>query len=187
MRNRLHFVALIAAAMILVPGAAVAFTMEIQLHSSKSIERGRDFLKKGHIQAAIKQYEIGLKGGLGSTDLKDAHNDLCVAYYFLAEYEKALEHCDEAVRLVPNHWIHYNNRASIFLMQGELTQAKRDYQKALKLHPNSDVIAKNIALADKIEKTRPSASRPMSDGKKDKPDAKDFVPEPTANNHTGTQ
>ena len=187
MRIRLHFVALIAAVMILMPSTTFAFTTEIELRRSDSIERGREFLKKGHIQAAIKQYEMGLRAGLGSTDLKDAHNDLCVAYYFLAKYKKALKHCDEAIRLVPNHWIHYNNRANIYLMQGELTQAKRDYQKALKLHPNSDVIEKNIALADKIEKTRPSASRPMSDGKKDQPDTKDFDSKPAAKNLTGSQ
>jgi tetratricopeptide (TPR) repeat protein len=170
--------AIIAGAMIFAPGVAAAFTYEIELHNSNYIERGRALLKEGNIQAAIKQYEMGLKGGLGSSDLQDAHNDLCVAYYFLAEYETALDHCEEAIDLVPNHWVHYNNRANIYLMQGELKLAKKDYRKALKLHPKSEVIERNIALADRIERTRPSVSRPMSNGKEDKPDTKNFNPRP---------
>ncbi len=184
---RLHLMAMIAAAMILAPGVAAGYTYEIELHNSQHVERGRDLLKKGNIKAAIEEYEKGLKGGLGSSDLQDAHNDLCVAYYFLAEYEKALEHCDEAIKLVPNHWVHYNNRANIYLMQGDLKLAKKDYTKALKLHPKSDVIKNNIALADRIERTRPSVSRPMSSGKKDKPDSKDFVPQPATTLIDGTK
>ena len=187
MRLRLRVMAMIAGAMTLVPDVAASYTYEIELHNSRFVVRGRNFLKKGNINAAIKQYEMGLKGGLGSSDLQDAHNDLCVAYYFLAEYEKALEHCDSAIKLVSNHWVHYNNRANIFLMQGNLERAKRDYTRALKLHPNSDVIKKNIALADRIERTQPSVSRPMSNGEKDKPDTKEFVPEPATNLNDGTK
>lgn len=187
MSLRLHLMAMIAGAMTLAPGVAAGYTYEIELHNSQYVERGRDFLKKGNIKAAIEEYEMGLKGGLGSSDLQDAHNDLCVAYYFLAEYEKAREHCNKAIKLVPNHWVHYNNRANIYLMQGDLVMAKKDYMKALKLHPKSDVIKNNIALADRIERTRPSVSRPMSSGKKEKPDTKDFVPEPAATLNDGTK
>ncbi len=187
MSFRLHFIAMVAGAMTLAPGVASGYTYEIELHNSQYVARGRDFLKKGNIKAAIEQYERGLKGGLGRSDLQDANNDLCVAYYFLAEYEKALEHCNKAIKLVPNHWVHYNNRANIFLMQGNLERAKKDYTRALKLHPNSDVIKKNIALADRIERTQPSVSRPMSNGEKDKPDTKEFVPEPATNLNDGTK
>lgn len=186
MRLRLHLMAMIAGVVILAPGVAAGYTYEIELRNSQYVERGRDFLKKGNIMAAIEEYEMGLKGGLGRSDLQDAHNDLCVAYYFLAEYEKALEHCDEAIKLVPNHWVHYNNRANIYLMQGDLKLARKNYTRALKLHPKSDVIKSNIALADRIERTRPSVSRPMSSGKKDKPDTRDFVPEPATTLIDGT-
>lgn len=178
MRLRLHVIAMITGVMTLAPAVAAGYTYEIELRNSQYVERGRDFLKKGNIKAAIVQYERGLRGGLGRTDLKDTHNDLCVAYYFLAEYQKALDHCNNAIKLVPNHWVHYNNRANIYLMQGDLELAKKDYTKALKLHPKSDVIEKNIALADRIERTLPPVSRPMSSGKKDKPETKDFFPEP---------
>lgn len=169
------------------PSVASGYTYEIELHNSQYVARGRDFLKKGNIKAAIEEYEMGLKGGLGRSDLQDANNDLCVAYYFLAEYEKALEHCNEAIKLVPNHWVHYNNRANIFLMQGDVELAKKDYMKALRLHPRSDVIKSNIALADRIERTRPSVSRPISSGKKDKPDTKDFLREPATTLNDGTK
>lgn len=186
MSLRLHLLAMIAGVMILAPGVAAGFTYEIEVRKSQYVERGRDSLKKGNIKAAIEEYERGLKGGLGKTDLQDTHNDLCVAYYFLAEYERALDHCNRAIKLVPNHWVHYNNRANIFLMQGDLELARKDYKKALKLHPKSDVIERNIALADRIQRTQPSVSRPISSAKKDKPDTKDFVPEPETTLTDGT-
>ena len=187
MSLKLHSMAMIAAALTLAPGVAAGYTYEIELHNSQYVERGRDYLKKGNIKAAIEEYEMGLKGGLGRSDLQDANNDLCVAYYFLAEYEKALDHCNAAIKLVPNHWVHYNNRANIYLMQGDLERAKKDYSKALKLHPKSEVIKNNIALADRIERTRPSVSRPMSSAKKDKPDPEEFVPDPATTLIDGTK
>lgn len=186
MSIRKHAIAILTGVLILAPGAVAAYTYEIELRSSHYVQRGRDFLKNGNIMAAIDQYEMGLKGGLGHSDLQDAHNDLCVAYYFLAEYERALAHCQEAIDLVPNHWVHYNNRANIFLMQGDLKRAKRDYQKALRLHPKSEVIARNISLADRIENGRNAVSRPTSTGKKENSKKRRLDRRPVINGLAGT-
>lgn len=157
MKRHIQLLALLTGALVLLPGAASAYVFELELSGSRYVERGRSALKKGNIKLAIKSYEMGIKGGLGRSDAQDAHNDLCVAYYFLAEYEVALEHCNAAIKMVPNYWVHYNNRANIYLMQGDLERAKKDYRKALRLHPKSDVIEQNMALAQRIEMTRSEA------------------------------
>jgi len=117
MSPKFYTLTIFLASMFVMPGLSSAYTYELEIRSSDLVERGREELKKGNIKKAITEYERGLKKGLSQSDLQDAHNDLCVAYYFLAEYDRALSHCNEAIKMVPNHWVHYNNRANIYALQ----------------------------------------------------------------------
>ncbi len=69
-------------------------------------------------------------------DLPDTHYALCVYHYWgHLEYERALEHCNIALRSWPNSWLLYIYSGSIKRRQGHFDEALADFETAYKLDP----------------------------------------------------
>jgi tetratricopeptide (TPR) repeat protein len=74
---------------------------------------------------------------LASTrDNATAHNTVGLAYYRRGEYEQALQHYDEAVRIQPNYGLAHYNHGDLLLTTGELDAAIKSLSRAVELRPN---------------------------------------------------
>ena len=124
-----------------------AYTYELVIKKSVLITKGRALLYRGELDQAVSLYERALESNLSVADKHNVNNDLCVAYFFKREFEKALERCDAAIASGPNRWKPYNNRGNVYLEKGDLSSALADYDKGLKLLPSSEVLAANRTLA----------------------------------------
>ncbi len=132
---------------LLVAPAAEAYTYELVIKKSVLITKGRAMLYRGELDQAVSLYERALDSNLSVADKHNVNNDLCVAYFFKREFDKALERCDAAIASAPNRWKPYNNRGNVYLEKGDLGRAVADYDKGLKLQPSSEVLAANRTLA----------------------------------------
>lgn len=132
---------------LLMAPTAEAYTYELVIKKSVLITKGRALLYKGEPDQAVSLYERALESNLSVADQHNVNNDLCVAYFFKREFEKALERCDAAIASGPNRWKPYNNRGNVYLEKGDLDRAVADYDKGLKLLPSSEVLAANRTLA----------------------------------------
>jgi Flp pilus assembly protein TadD len=134
---------------------AHAYKYELIIIGSNLIKQGKQALRDGRLEEAIRIYTVALDGRLSASDVQIAHNDLCVAYYLNRDFDVALGQCDQAIRLTSNEWVSYNNRANIYLAMGEVDRAMRDYEKALELSPQSEVLRANIDLAARFRDAGP--------------------------------
>ena len=64
-----------------------------------------------------------------------------------AEYEKAIIHYTEAIKLNPELDIAYNNRGFVYHRKGDFDNAIKDYNKAIQLNPDDAMVYSNRAEA----------------------------------------
>ena len=53
------------------------------------------------------------------------------------KFREALEHCNEALRLKPNNWHAYSNRAVLYVLTGSLSKAAEDIEQAKRINPDA--------------------------------------------------
>jgi len=164
MRNT--FRCLVAAGCTLLASSlANAYTYHIVLKTSDLLKKGRELIQTGESVEARQAFTVALKRNLTDWQRARAHNGVCVSYIMEEEWSDALEHCNAAIRIVPNNWRFYNNRGNIYLETGEIARAMEEYRRGLDMAPASLVIKRNMELAE-VRATgtntgRPSMMRPI--------------------------
>lgn len=69
----------------------------------------------------------------------DGHNSLCWAYGELGEFEKSLNHCNQALNLASapvDYVIAHENRCWVYVEMGSYTDAYRDCMQVFEIQPN---------------------------------------------------
>lgn len=127
-------------------GSAPGFAQSgdvIYMNAAADIKAGKRALRRDRPAAAIRLLERGLKKPIPDRMRVVGHNELCIAYRFTGALDAAKAHCDKAIALRPGYWRAYNNRANIFYDQQNYLAAHADYETAMKLNPNSDLLRQN--------------------------------------------
>ena len=90
---------------------------------------------RGDVNAAIREYQnvIELK-----PDRAEAYSNLAVAQKKKGDLEQAISSLNRALELKPSFASALTTRGAIFADQYKWTEARRDFEAALKLNPNDD-------------------------------------------------
>ena len=90
---------------------------------------------RGDLEAAIKEYQkvIELR-----PELAEAYSNLAAAQRKKGEFSRALENLDEALKRKPDFAAALTTRGGIFAEQNKWPQARRDFERALKINPADD-------------------------------------------------
>jgi len=122
-------------------------------------------LQEGAFALRMGNYEEGLSltlAGLDSTVTRrnkvNALINLCAGYVGTGEYVKALQYCDQALKLNDQNWHAYNNRALALLGVGLIVAARSDLDKGFALNPDSATLAKVALMVDEQERSQLMAS-----------------------------
>jgi tetratricopeptide (TPR) repeat protein len=85
--------------------------------------------------------------------LAAAYNNRGVAYRLKANYAKAIDDFNEAIRLEPKNANAFNNRGVAYRNMGDLDRAVADYDQAILIKPDyfAAFYNRGLALADKHE------------------------------------
>ena len=73
----------------------------------------------------------------GGRDLASAYNVLGVTYHDAREYDNAIVHFDEAIKIAPDYSIAHQNRGGAYRAKGELDRAIQDFDEAIRLDAKS--------------------------------------------------
>ncbi len=77
-------------------------------------------------------------------------NALCTTYSSARQLEKAMEFCNNALKIRPNYWMALNSRGTIYYQMGQMANALADYEASLSaLNSKSSeaaIVRHNIAL-----------------------------------------
>ena len=139
--------------------------LEIVLQASASLQRGNDLVLLGRPSEAREFFAMALGTDLTDFQRAKAHNGICVTHIMEEQWAEAMEHCNQAIRIVPTNWRFYNNRGNIYLETGEIDRAMAEYDRGLRLAPKSLIIQGNMELAEGraegVKLGKPKTTRPV--------------------------
>lgn len=107
------------------------------------LESGDGFIKDGRYTDAFREYESASK--LNPED-PECHYKMGVAQFFLNNFDEAIKHYKEAIRLRGDHFKALNNLALIYEKQDENVEATMLYEKAIKANPSYRLARYNLGV-----------------------------------------
>lgn len=119
----------------------------IWMGPSPQVTKGAVLIERGKVAKGISVTRRAMEEDLHINDLAAAFNNLCTGDLALKLYQRALYHCNRALRLRSNMWQSYNNRANAYFGLGEWDKAIDDYIRAAKIRPDQKILAFNLHLA----------------------------------------
>jgi tetratricopeptide (TPR) repeat protein len=145
MRKHLAVALLVALASGAVAADEAAMSTTI-IGPNSLLTEGTDALLAERWQKGVELLEEGLKSSGDTYERAAALSNLCAGYVALGDYDRALESCDESLKLDANNWKTYNNRAGALLGKGRLDEALHDVEAGLALDPMGNTLLKMEAL-----------------------------------------
>lgn len=117
--------------------------------SNPLLANGAAALEAGHIEEGLRLTLEGLKIASPIRDEAAGHANACAGFALLKQWDEALIHCDEAIRLDDSNWRAYNNRAAVYTGKGLYDLAIRDLQTGLAIAPQSRTLHLSLEIAEK--------------------------------------
>jgi len=150
----LHFakkVAIVTGVMLAVSTAGQA--QVIYGHENPNLKSATSALMAGDLENASKHFRRAVKSNLGPERLIPALNNYCAVEYALENLENAEKVCSQAIAEDRRYWRAYVNRGNVRTSLGKLEAARSDYEKAVKLKPNSRIAQDALARVQKPNPT----------------------------------
>ncbi|MFD1140468.1 tetratricopeptide repeat protein [Larkinella insperata] len=111
--------------------------MQACTSSEEKLAEGRALMQQGKFREAIQPLNDAINTDGGNFE---AFNSRAVAYFELKDYENALLDYDQAIKLSPDFYKPYYNRAKLKTARGETDPALRDFSEAIRRAPDiSDI------------------------------------------------
>jgi Flp pilus assembly protein TadD len=117
--------------------------------SNDDVNQGRALLREGKSREALTALNQAVEA---DADNADAFNTRGVAYFELKEYSNALLDYEQALKLKPNFYRPYYNRALLKTSQGDVQAALSDYSEAIRNVPEPGA----VVCLTRSDSTRPN-------------------------------
>jgi len=112
-----------------------------------ALNEGARAIDENNIEKGLTLTQQALDSGLlGPYSLAKAHNNMCVSYYKLKLYRRAIDYCNLAIAAGTGDWRYFNNRGSAYWGLGESEKALADFRAALALDPSDDRVLRNMKM-----------------------------------------
>ena len=108
--------------------------------SEDKFEKGKALMKEGKFSEALTFLNGAIESDNGNYEALNARG---VVYYELKEYPSALLDYEQALKLKPDYYRPYYNRALLKVAQNDGDGALKDYAEAVRLDPNNAEIFVN--------------------------------------------
>lgn len=102
--------------------------------SDEQFQRGRQLLREGKAREAVQALNAAIEA---DADNPDAFVTRGAAYFELKEYANAKLDYEQALKLKPDFYRPYYNRALLKTSQGDIQGALQDYSEAIRLAPDT--------------------------------------------------
>ena len=98
---------------------------------------GAQALIAGDAETGVRLTLEGLTRPTRRGDRIAAWANLCAGYVMLEQFDAALDYCDRVIAVDDDNWRAFNNRALVYIFQGEYAAARRDVDRLEALRPNA--------------------------------------------------
>lgn len=135
---------------------AVSSTSQAQViygHENSNLTRANSAMMAGELETASQHFRRAVKANLGPERLVPALNNYCAVEYAINNLENAEKVCSQAIGEDRRYWRAYVNRGNVRTALGKLDAARADYEKAVKLKPNSKIAREALASVQKPNPT----------------------------------
>ncbi|MGA0559877.1 tetratricopeptide repeat protein [Larkinella sp. VNQ87] len=105
--------------------------------SADKLAEGRSLMQQGKFREAISPLNDAINADASNYE---AFNSRGVAYFELKDYENALLDYEQAIKLNPEFYKPYYNRAKLKTARGETDAALKDYAEAIRRAPDTSDI-----------------------------------------------
>lgn len=102
--------------------------------SDEQLQQGRQLLREGKSREAVQALNAAIES---DPDNADAFVTRGAAYFELKEYANAQLDYEQALKLKPDFYRPYYNRALLKTSQGDIAGALKDYSDAIRLAPDT--------------------------------------------------
>jgi tetratricopeptide (TPR) repeat protein len=102
--------------------------------ATEQLEQGRQLLREGKSREAVQALNTAIEA---DPDNADAFVTRGAAYFELKEYANAKLDYEQAIKLKPDFYRPYYNRALLKTSQGDIQGALTDYSEAIRLAPDT--------------------------------------------------
>lgn len=118
------------------------------------VNKCRAMFEKGLKANAIQSIETYITDLPESYELHTALADMCMA---TKQYDKAINHFSESIKINPNEFANFNNLGILYMETGQNDRAIEAYLMSSKLNPQSPIPHQNIAAIYNLRKDYDSA------------------------------
>lgn len=128
---------------------AISATSQAQViygHENSNLKVANQAMLAGDLEKASEFFRRAVRADLGQEKLVTALNNFCAVEYAIGNHESAVDACSKAIGEDRRYWRAYVNRGNARAAIGNLEAAKSDFERAVKLKPNSR-IAQNALLS----------------------------------------
>ena len=128
--NPIHFLPVIAAAVLLAAQPSVASAEAWELRTAPDTVPGTREIESGKIEKAIRISIVQLPHTSPSKKVA-VLNNLCIGYILSNDFEQAEDYCDQAVARRNDKAVSHNNRGILKMLQGDYSSAMQDFAIAV--------------------------------------------------------
>ncbi len=114
--------------------------------ATRTIASGASAFQKGDFQKSIAFSRYALKQGLKKSRKAVAYSNLCAALGAEGRYDEAVDACDSALKIAPQNWQAFSNRAAVNWLSGDKMQALQDIEAAKTISPEAGEITHNLQV-----------------------------------------
>jgi len=118
----------------------------VEQSGKRAVNNGVTAYNKGKFAKAAAFNRNALHQGLKTSHLTVVYSNQCATLGSQGLYERALEACDEALKLTPTNWQAFSNRAAVNWLNGDKIQAKLDIKSAKAIDGTAAAVTHNINL-----------------------------------------
>ncbi|EJW77852.1 hypothetical protein WUBG_11235 [Wuchereria bancrofti] len=118
-----------------------------RMEASKHMEMGREFLSKGQFADALSHYHAAI-----DSDPKNYQTlySRATVYLAIGKSKAALPDLDSVIRLKPDFIAARIERGNVLLKQGDIHQAKADFEAAAKADPSNADVSKKLSSVEEV-------------------------------------
>jgi tetratricopeptide (TPR) repeat protein len=101
--------------------------------ANQLVQRGADLMSRREFEQAIDHFTQAIQI---SPKFAEAYNQRAIAHFLSESFDHAIEDCQRAVELMPDHFGAWVGMGHSHAHEGRVCEAKRCYRRALEINPH---------------------------------------------------
>jgi tetratricopeptide (TPR) repeat protein len=109
--------------------------------ANAELQKGARCMDDRKLECAVKHFNHAITI---SPQFAEAYNQRAIAFYLLEQFDRSIEDCRQAVKLMPCHFGAWAGMGHCHAHEGRLNEALLCYKKALSINPHLECLRETV-------------------------------------------